>query len=55
MNELMQGDVSLLFVSHSIGQVREMCDRAIWLDHGNLMMDGDVDEVCDAYMDFTKK
>ena len=48
MNELMQGDVSLLFVSHSIGQVREMCDRAIWLDHGNLMMDGDVDEVCDA-------
>lgn len=55
MNELMQGDVSLLFVSHSIGQVRKMCDRAIWLDHGNLMMDGDVDEVCDAYMDFTKK
>ncbi len=55
MNELMQGDVSLLFVSHSIGQVREMCDRAIWLDHGNLMMDGDVDEVCDAYLDFTKK
>lgn len=39
MNELMQGDVSLLFVSHSIGQVREMCDRAIWLDHGNLMID----------------
>ena len=55
MNELMQGDVSLLFVSHSIGQVREMCDRAIWLDHGNLMMDGDVDEVCDAYLNFTKK
>ena len=41
MNELMQGDVSLLFVSHSIGQVREMCDRAIWLDHGKLIDEGE--------------
>jgi len=40
---------SLLFVSHSSSSVREMCKRAIWLDHGALMMDGDVSEVLDAY------
>ena len=40
---------SLLFVSHSAGAVREMCDRAIWIDHGSVMMDGPVSEVLDAY------
>jgi lipopolysaccharide transport system ATP-binding protein len=40
---------SILFVSHSAGQVREMCERAIWIDHGELMMEGDVASVLDAY------
>ncbi len=40
---------SMLFVSHAAGAVREMCDRALWLDHGSVMMDGPVDEVLDAY------
>jgi ABC-type polysaccharide/polyol phosphate transport system ATPase subunit len=39
----------LLFVSHSPAAVREMCTRAIWLDHGTLVMDGDVQSVLDAY------
>jgi len=40
---------SLLFVSHSPGLVRKMCERAIWLDHGELMMEGDATTVLDAY------
>jgi ABC-type polysaccharide/polyol phosphate transport system ATPase subunit len=40
---------SILFVSHSAGQVREMCERAIWLDHGELVMEGDAASVLDAY------
>lgn len=40
---------SLLFVSHAPGLVRKMCDRAIWLDHGELMMEGDAPSVLDAY------
>jgi ABC-type polysaccharide/polyol phosphate transport system ATPase subunit len=39
----------LLFVSHSPSAVREICTRAIWLDHGSLVMDGDVQSVLDAY------
>ncbi len=40
---------SLLFVSHSAGAVREMCQRALWIDHGSVMMDGDVWPVLEAY------
>ena len=40
---------TLLFVSHAAGEVRRMCDRAVWLDHGRLMMHGPVGEVIDAY------
>ncbi len=32
---------SMLFVSHSAAAVREMCDRALWMDHGSVMMDGE--------------
>jgi ABC-type polysaccharide/polyol phosphate transport system ATPase subunit len=40
---------SLLFVSHSPASVRDMCDRAVWIDHGALMMAGSVENVLDAY------
>jgi ABC-type polysaccharide/polyol phosphate transport system ATPase subunit len=40
---------SMLFVSHAAHSVRQMCDRAIWIDHGAVMMDGSVNEVLDAY------
>src|SRR5579863_2429509 len=40
---------SMLFVSHYAFAVRDMCDRAIWIDHGSVMMDGRVDEVLAAY------
>jgi ABC-type polysaccharide/polyol phosphate transport system ATPase subunit len=40
---------TLLFVSHAAAEVRRMCDRAVWLDHGRMMMDGPAGEVIDAY------
>jgi ABC-type polysaccharide/polyol phosphate transport system ATPase subunit len=40
---------TLLCVSHSAAMVREMCHRAIWLDHGELMMSGRVKDVIEAY------
>lgn len=50
MKELLNGGTTLLFVSHNIQQVRNLCDHAIWLDHGVIRMQGEVNEVCDAYM-----
>lgn len=49
MLELMGGGTTVLFVSHSIPQIRDMCDRVVWLDHGKVKMIGNAEEVCDAY------
>lgn len=49
MKEMMGGGTTVLFVSHSLEQIREMCDRVIWLDHGQVKMHGNTQEVCDAY------
>ncbi|MDM8302175.1 ABC transporter ATP-binding protein [Collinsella tanakaei] len=43
------GDVTVLFVSHDIEQVERICQRAIWIEKGDLRMDGPVAEVCEAY------
>ena len=49
MMELMSGGTTVLFVSHGLDQIREMCDRVVWLDGGTVKMFGETKEVCDAY------
>lgn len=49
MMELMSGGTTVLFVSHSMPQIREMCNRVVWIEKGNVQMVGDVQSVCDAY------
>lgn len=49
MQELMSGGTTVLFVSHSIDQIRQICDRVIWLDHGKCRMIGKADKVCQEY------
>lgn len=50
MREMLDSGTTLLLVSHSIDDVKTMCNRAVWIDKGNMMMQGDAQEVCDAYM-----
>jgi lipopolysaccharide transport system ATP-binding protein len=40
---------TILCVSHASGMVQQLCARAIWLDRGDLLLDGPIAEVCDAY------
>lgn len=49
MLELMGGGTTVLFVSHSLEQIREMCSRVLWLEQGRVRAIGTVQEVCDAY------
>ena len=49
MLELMGGGTTVLFVSHNLDQIREMCNRVVWLEHGKMKMIGETDAVCDAY------
>ena len=50
MEQMLSGGTTLLFVSHDINQVKQLCKRAIWIDHGHLRGDGPSAEVCDAYV-----
>lgn len=52
MEEMLRGGTTLLYVSHSIDEVRRLCDNALWLNKGTMVMQGPVDKVCDAYNDF---
>ena len=49
MMSMIKGGTTVLFVSHSLDQIKELCNKAIWLDHGKIVMTGNADEVCDAY------
>lgn len=49
IEELLSGGTTLLFVSHSEGQVKQLCQKAAWLDHGNLMAYGDTTDVYAMY------
>lgn len=49
VREFVQAGKTMLAVSHSATLIRELCRRALWLDHGRLMMDGEIDEVIQAY------
>lgn len=49
MMELMGGGTTVLFVSHDINQVKELCQRVVWLEHGKVKKIGDTEELCSAY------
>lgn len=50
MMELMSGGTTVLFVSHNLEHIREMCNRVLWLDSGKIKMIGETEEVCDRYI-----
>lgn len=49
MLEMIKGGTTVLFVSHSLKQIEELCQRVIWLDHGKVRMIGESKEVCKKY------
>lgn len=49
MQQMLSGGTTLLYVSHDIESVKKLCDHVLWLDHGEVLMSGDPDTVCDAY------
>ena len=49
LRRMREAGKTVLFVSHSAEAAKQMCDRAIWLDHGQVMADGHVREVLASY------
>ena len=50
MKEMLEEGTTLLYVSHSIDSVKDLCNHVLWLDKGSSRMIGDAVQVCDAYM-----
>lgn len=55
IRSLMDKGTTVLLVSHSIPQIRELCDKAIWIDHGRVVEIGEVNEVCNHYLKDAEK
>lgn len=55
MREIMKQGATTLLVSHSIGQIRGLCNKVLWLDKGKMVAFGDTKEICDRYEEFLKK
>lgn len=51
IRDMQEAGTTLLLVSHSIDQVRRICDRAVLLYKGNVVLQESVDKVCDLYLD----
>lgn len=48
--QMMRGGTTVLFVSHSIDQIKEMCDRVLWLNRGQLVKIGETGAICEEYI-----
>lgn len=49
MMEMIKGGTTVLYVSHSLESIKELCTKVVWLDHGKVVEIGDAKEVCDKY------
>lgn len=52
MKEIINGGATTILVSHSIEQVRSLCNKVLWLDHGKQIEFGKTEEICDKYTEF---
>lgn len=49
MRSMIGGGTTVLFVSHSVEQIKNLCDRAVWLEHGKIQKIGPAKTICDEY------
>ena len=49
MKSMIGGGTTVLFVSHSLTQIEEVCDKVVWLEHGKVQKIGPAKEICKEY------
>lgn len=49
MMEMIKGGTTVLYVSHSLQSIKELCTKVVWLEHGKVVKIGDTEKVCDEY------
>lgn len=51
MLEMIKGGTTVLYVSHSLESIKELCDKVIWIEHGKMIKMGKTDKICKEYYD----
>ena len=54
MKEIIRNGKATILVSHSLDQIRRMCNKVLWLDHGRQIAFGETEKICDDYAAFLK-
>ena len=49
MMKMIKGGTTVLFVSHSIEQIKELCTKVVWLENGKIIEIGEPEEICNKY------
>ncbi len=49
MLEMIKGGTTVLYVSHSLQSIKDLCDKVVWIEHGKMIKMGKTKEVCDEY------
>lgn len=49
MMEMIKGGTTVLYVSHSLQSIKELCTKVVWLEHGKVIKIGDTNKICDEY------
>lgn len=55
MLEMIKGGTTVLYVSHSLESIKQLCDKVIWLEHGKIIKMGNTDEICKEYYEAQMK
>ena len=55
LKQMMRDGTTVLFVSHSLSDIKEICDRCVWIENGKIMMEGETKKVIDAYVENSEK
>ena len=49
MMEMIKGGTTVLYVSHSLQSIKDLCTKVVWLEHGKVIKIGKPDKICDEY------
>lgn len=55
MMEMIKGGTTVLYVSHSLQSIKDICTKVVWLEHGKVVKIGDTNKICDEYYDSQMK
>ena len=55
LEEMVGGETTVVIVTHNMSELRRLCSRVIWLNRGEIRMDGGAEEVIDLYLQESRK